>query len=384
MTEAHTITETLAHTPLHALHLARGAHMAPFAGYDMPAQYAAGVVAEHEHTRSAAGLFDVSPLGQAFLIGADHASVAAFIETMVAADIRDLAPGHQRYTQLLNDDGGILDDLVVTRSADADEDGVLMLVVNAARKDADCAHISARLPGNVKLLRTDQRALIALQGPQAAAVLVRHCRDVADMAFMTARSASFDGIDCLVSRSGYSGEDGYEISVKSRSVGAIVERLLDDQRVRPAGHGARETLRLEAGLCLYGQDIDETTSPVEAGLAWSIGKRRREEAGFAGATRVLAELRDGPARLRVGIRPEGRAAAHAGAAIHSKDGAAVGTVTSGAFGPTIGGPIAMGYVPRTLAEPGTALVLAIHGEEFAASVVPLPFVPHRYHRAMPA
>jgi aminomethyltransferase len=380
MSEAPAIETPLAHTPLHALHVARGARMVPFAGYEMPVQYADGIIAEHTHTREAAGLFDVSHMGQAFVVGPDHETAARALETLVPADIVNLAPGRQRYTQLTDANGGILDDLMVTRSAEPDEDGVLMLIVNASTKDADYTHIAAALPAGVRLIRADHRALIALQGPKAAAVLERHCAGAAAMPFMTARSASFDGIDCHVSRSGYTGEDGYEISVKANRVRAIAERLLGHAEVKPIGLGARDSLRLEAGLCLYGHDIDTSTSPVEAALAWSIQKRRREEGGFPGAERVLAELRDGPRRLRVGLRPEGRVPAREGAEIKSSDGAPIGKVTSGGFGPSVGGPIAMGYVERAFAEPGTPVALVVRGKDIPASVAALPFVPHRYFR----
>jgi len=370
----------LSATPLRTLHIGRGARMVAFAGYSMPVQYAGGILAEHTHTRSAAGLFDVSHMGQAFLVGPDHETTARALEALTPADMLGLGHGRQRYTQLLNEQGGIIDDLMVARSADPAEDGVVMLIVNAARKEADFAYLTACLPANVRLLRADHRALIALQGPLAADVMVRHCREAPGMAFMTAQSTSFDGIDCHVSRSGYTGEDGYEISVKATRVNAIVERLLDDPRVKLAGLGARDSLRLEAGLCLYGHDIDETTSPVEAALAWSIPKRRRQDGGFPGAARVQDEIANGPARLRVGIKPDGRAPAREGTEFRADDGTAVGRVTSGGFGPTVGGPIAMGYVERRFAEPGTSVRLIVRGNELAASIVPLPFVPHRYHR----
>jgi len=373
--------EQLSVTPLHALHLARGGRMVPFAGYSLPVQYADGIIAEHNHTRSAAGLFDVSHMGQAFLVGPDHATVARALEALVPADILGLGPGRQRYTQLLNAEGGIVDDLMVTRSSDPAEDGVLMLVVNAARKETDFAHFAAGLPAGVRLLRANHRALIAVQGPLAAEVVGRHSRDIAAMDFMSAQSASFDGIDCHVSRSGYTGEDGYEISVKATRVIAIVERLLDDPRVKLAGLGARDSLRLEAGLCLYGHDIDETTSPVEAALTWSIPRRRREEGGFPGAARIAAEIAEGPKRRRVGIKPEGRAPAREGTEIREPGGAVIGRVTSGGFGPTVEGPIAMGYVEPRFAEPGTKLELIVRGKDLPASVVPLPFVPHRYRRS---
>jgi glycine cleavage system T protein (aminomethyltransferase) len=372
--------EQISVTPLHALHVARGGRMVPFAGYSLPVQYVDGIIAEHNHTRSAVGLFDVSHMGQAFLVGPDHETVARALETLVPADILGLSPGRQRYTQLLNAEGGILDDLMVTRSSDPAEDGVLMLVVNAARKDADYAHFTAALPAGVRLLRADHRALIAVQGPLAAEVVGRHSRDIAAMDFMSAQSASFDGIDCHVSRSGYTGEDGYEISVKATRVTAIVERLLDDPRVKLAGLGARDSLRLEAGLCLYGHDIDETTSPVEAALTWSIPRRRGEEGGFPGAARIAAEIAEGPKRRRIGIKPEGRAPAREGTEIREPDGAVIGRITSGGFGPTLNGPVAMGYVAPRFAETGTQVALIVRGKELPGSVVPLPFVPHRYRR----
>ena len=381
MTEPQISSETLRRTPLHALHVARGARMVPFAGYDMPVQYRDGILAEHLHTRAAAGLFDVSHMGQAFLIGADHETVARALEMLVPADIVGLGLGRQRYTQLLNEDGGILDDLMVTRSADPAEDGALMLIVNAACKDADFAHLAARLPDEVKLLRADHRALVALQGPQAVAVLARHAPQIADMAFMTAISTRIAGLDCHVSRSGYTGEDGCEISIKADRVVRLAELLLAEPEVKPIGLGARDSLRLEAGLCLYGHDIDRTTSPVEAALAWSIQKRRREEGGFPGAERIRKELADGPSFLRVGILPDGRAPAREGTEIRDAGGELIGKVTSGGFGPTVNGPIAMGYVARAHAAAGSPVVLVVRDKSLPAKVVALPFVPHRYHRA---
>ena len=379
MTETESLPASLATTPLHALHLARGARMVPFAGYEMPVQYE-GIIAEHLHTRAAAGLFDVSHMGQAFLTGPDHDTTARALEALVGADLVNLGPGRQRYTQLLNEEGGIIDDLMVTRSADPDEDGVLMLVVNAARKAVDYDYLEPALPPNVKLLRAEHRALIALQGPSAAAVLARHAPDTASMAFMSASSTRFDGIECHVSRSGYTGEDGYEISVKAIRVRAIAERLLAHPEVKLIGLGARDSLRLEAGLCLYGHDIDASTSPVEAGLAWSIGKRRRREGGFPGASRILDELQRGPDRLRVGLEMDGRIPAREGAQI-LVEGAAIGKVTSGGFGPSVGRPIAMGYVDRRFVTPGTAVIVPVRGKELPARIVPMPSVPHRYYRA---
>ena len=383
MAEAAATTDTapLARTPLHDLHVRRGARMVPFAGYEMPVQYRDGIIAEHTQARTAAGLFDVSHMGQAFLLGPDHETTARALEALVPADILNLGHGRQRYTQLLNDQGGILDDLMVTRSADPDEDGALMLIVNASRKADDYAHIEARLPAGVKLMRAEHRGLVALQGPQAAEVLSRHAEGVDAMPFMTATSVRCAGVDCHISRSGYTGEDGYEISVRATKLPALVETLLGEPAVKLIGLGARDSLRLEAGLCLYGHDIDETTSPIEAGLGWSIQKRRRSEGGFPGAARVQAELADGTARVRVGLLPEGRAPAREGTEIRASDGAAIGTVTSGGFGPTVGAPIAMGYVHRRFSEPGTPVMLVVRGKELLAKVVPLPFVPHRYRRA---
>ena len=367
-------------TPLHSLHVARGGRMVPFAGYDMPVQYADGIIAEHNHVRDQAGLFDVSHMGQAFLVGADHDTVARALETLVPADIVNLAPGRQRYTQFTNDEGGILDDLMVTRSADPAEDGVLFLVVNAATKEADYAHLAARLPAGVRLMRADHRALVAVQGPMARQAVGRHCPEAVPMPFMSAITTRFDGIDCHISRSGYTGEDGYEISCKATRMRAIVERLVSEPSVKLIGLGARDSLRLEAGLCLYGHDIDTTTSPTEAALIWSIQKRRRAEGGFPGAERIQRELAEQPARVRVGIKPEGRAPAREGTEIRSIAGEPIGNVTSGGFGPTVNGPISMGYVENGFAEPGTGVQLIVRGKELAASIVALPFVPHRYVR----
>ncbi|MBX9589435.1 MAG: glycine cleavage system aminomethyltransferase GcvT [Hyphomonadaceae bacterium] len=373
----------LERTPLYASHVALGAKMVPFAGYEMPVQYPPGILKEHLHTRQHAGLFDVSHMGQAMLVAADrsHATVAAALEALVPADILNLGLGQQRYTQLLNADGGILDDLMVCRSPDAKDDGGLMLIVNAACKHADYAHIAKHLPGGVTLTPMPERALLALQGPQAAEVLAGRVRGAADMGFMTARSSEFDGtIDLHISRSGYTGEDGYELSIPAKDVGVVWAQLLTDPRVQPIGLGARDSLRLEAGLCLYGHDIDETTSPIEAGLAWSIQKRRRAEGGFPGARRIQDELANGPKRRRVGIKPDGRAPAREGTEILALLGDKLGTVTSGGFGPSVNGPVAMGYVKAGYAEPGKPINLMVRGKALSASVAPLPFFPHRYAR----
>lgn len=367
-------------TPFHARHVALGARMVPFAGYDMPVQYPTGILTEHNWTREKAGLFDVSHMGQAFLIGPDHETTARALEALIPADILNLAPGKQRYSQLLNEEGGILDDLMVSRSLDEDEEGALYLVVNAACKTQDYAHIEARLPANVKLVRAEHRGLIALQGPAAEQALAAIAPEAAAMGFMSQRTIRVAGIKANVSRSGYTGEDGYEISAAASRIGEIWDTLLLDESVKPIGLGARDSLRLEAGLCLYGHDIDTTTSPVEAGLTWSIQKRRREEGGFPGAARIQRELAEGPARIRVGLLPEGRAPAREGAEIATPEGETVGTVTSGGFGPTLNAPCAMGYVARAHAAPGTRLDLIVRGRNLPATVAPMPFVPNRYKR----
>ncbi|MGO4286136.1 glycine cleavage system aminomethyltransferase GcvT [Bosea sp. TAB14] len=367
-------------TPLHARHVALGARMVPFAGYDMPVQYPTGILTEHNWTRDKAGLFDVSHMGQCFLIGPDHETTAKALEALIPADIVNLAPGKQRYSQLLNEEGGILDDLMITRSIDPDEDGALYLVVNAACKDADYAHIEARLPANVKLIKAEHRGLIALQGPGAEAALAAIAPEAAEMGFMTSRTMKVAGIKANVSRSGYTGEDGYEISAAAAKIGEIWDTLLLDANVKPIGLGARDSLRLEAGLCLYGHDIDTTTSPIEAALNWSIQKRRREEGGFPGAARIQRELAEGTSRIRVGLLPEGRAPAREGTEIATPEGEVIGTVTSGGFGPTLNGPLAMGYVAKAHSAPGTKLNLIVRGKPLPAVVAPTPFVPNGYKR----
>lgn len=375
-------TGPLLTTPLHALHGELGAKMVPFAGYDMPVQYPTGVLTEHNWTRAHAGLFDVSHMGQCFLIPADgrFETAAAALEKLVPADVLGLKPGQQRYSQFTNEEGGILDDLMVTRLGHPGHEHWIYLVVNAACKDADYAHLRAHLPADVTLKIADDLALIALQGPEAVAAVATLAPDLANLKFMTSLDLSIDGIWAHVSRTGYTGEDGVEISVKSADAVALTRKLLADGRVKPIGLGARDSLRLEAGLCLYGHDIDTTTSPVEAGLTWSIQKRRRTEGGFLGAARVQKDLADGAPRLRVGILPDGRAPAREGTVVKSVDGQAIGTVTSGGFGPTINGPLAMGYVNRRFAEPGTPVLLEVRGKDLAARIVTMPFAPHRYFR----
>jgi len=372
--------EPLLTTPLHAEHVALGARMVPFAGYDMPVQYPTGILTEHNWTREHAGLFDVSHMGQAALGGPDHETTARALEALIPADIVNLKPGQQRYSQLLDENGGILDDLMVTRPTTDEEKGYIYLVVNASMKEADYAHIQARLPQGVTLVRGDDRALLALQGPSAEGVLARLGSGAVNLSFMMSGWFEIAGLRCHVSRSGYTGEDGFEISVKSDDAVALWRALLADPEVKPIGLGARDSLRLEAGLCLYGHDIDPTTSPIEAGLTWSIQKRRREEGGFPGAARIQRELKEGSARVRVGIRPEGRAPAREGTVITTPDGREVGIVTSGGFGPTVNGPVAMGYVARDVSAVGTDLHLIVRGKPLPAKVAAMPFAPHRYKR----
>ena len=359
-------------TPLDALHRSLGAKMVAFAGYALPVQYA-GVLAEHLHTRSGASLFDVSHMGQ-FTLRGDGA--AAALEQLVPGDVQALAPGRQRYTLLLNDIGGILDDLMVANYGDR-----LMIVANASRKDADAHLIAQALPPGLAFDQHPDRALLALQGPAAAGVMERLCPAAAALPFMGVAEAPVGGISAWISRSGYTGEDGFEISVAAAEAEALASQLLAEPGVLPAGLGARDSLRLEAGLCLYGTDIDELTTPVEANLAWTVGKRRRAEGGFAGATVVLDQLNTGPHRLRVGLRPTGKAPARAKTPIVGTDGTAAGDVTSGGFSPTLGAPIAMGYVRRDVSAPGTELQLLVRDNILPAAVVSLPFVPHRFAKA---
>jgi aminomethyltransferase len=360
-------------TPLAGLHHSLEARMVEFAGYVMPVSYPAGIIAEHMHCREHAALFDVSHMGQAMLAGS---TADAALEQLVPGDIIGLKPGRQRYTLLTNEAGGIIDDVMVAR---LDEDR-LFLVVNASRKETDFTHIAAHLPGSVQLSVLEDRALLALQGPSAASVLGELCQEAAALPFLGVFAGRVDGMELLISRSGYTGEDGFEISVPADRAEELARRLLAHSEVAPAGLGARDTLRLEAGLCLYGNDIDELTSPVEAGLTWVIGKRRRAEWNFPGAAAIRDQLAHGPHRLRVGIRPEGRAPARAGTAIVATDNTGAGTVTSGGYAPVLKAPISMGYVRRDLAAPCTPLILRVRGKPVEATVVPMPFVPHRYSR----
>ena len=358
--------------PLDAWHRALGARMVEFAGYAMPVQYQ-GVLAEHLHCRKHAALFDVSHMGQATLTGA---TAAAALERLVPGDLLGLKPGRQRYTLLTNEAGGILDDLMVANLGGEN----LFLVVNASRKEIDFTHIAANLPSGVQLHEHEDRALLALQGPDAASVIGRIGAEAAQLPFMGMAAATLAGIPCLVARSGYTGEDGFEISLPAESAQALAQRILDEPEVIPAGLGARDSLRLEAGLCLYGNDIDELTSPIEADLAWVIGRRRRNAWDFPGAAVIRDQLDHGTPRRRVGIRPDGRAPARALTEIVADDGTEAGTVTSGGFSPTLSAPIAMGYVRKDLTADSTALHLMVRGKPLPARVVKLPFVPHRYAR----
>lgn len=375
-------SHALKRTPLHALHLSRGAKMVPFAGYEMPVQYAPGVLKEHLHTRNAAGLFDVSHMGQIVLKpkSGDVTDAAKSLEKLVPQDILGLSVGKQRYAQFTNEAGGILDDLMVAHFSDH-----LFLVVNAANKDADAAHLRTHLSDACEVVTLADRALIALQGPKAAAVLGRHT-DTSGMKFMDAGPREVMGVPCFVSRSGYTGEDGFEISVAAKNAEAFAAELLDDPDLQPIGLGARDSLRLEAGMCLHGHDIDEATSPVEANLNWSIQKVRRtggaRQGGFPGADTILRQLADGAPRKRIGLKPDGRAPVREGAALFASetDPTSIGAVTSGGFGPSAGGPVAMGYVAAGHETVGGMVFADLRGQRVSVRVVTLPFVPHSYQR----
>jgi aminomethyltransferase len=374
---------SLHRTPLHALHLARGGKMVPFAGYDMPVQYSTGVLKEHLHTRSAAGLFDVSHMGQLVLRpkSGKVEDAALALERLVPQDIIAIAPGRQRYAQFTNGNGGILDDLMVSNFGSR-----LFVVVNAACKAEDEALLRAGLSDACEIEPLADRALIALQGPKAGAVLAKLCADIAAMRFMDSAARRIDGIDCFVSRSGYTGEDGFEISVPADRAESLADALLGDPDVLPIGLGARDSLRLEAGLCLYGHDIDTTTTPVEGALEWSIQKSRRpggiRAGGFPGAETILAQFEQGATRRRVGLRPEGRAPVREGAALFADTTAPepIGRVTSGGFGPSLNAPVAMGYLPVAHAKTGSSLFAEVRGQRLPVQVAAMPFVPNTYKR----
>lgn len=373
-------TETatvLARTPLHALHLELGARMVPFAGYDMPVQYPAGVMKEHLHTRAQAGLFDVSHMGQIRLVGANAAQA---LEKLVPVDIVGLPVGMQRYAMFTDENGGILDDLMVANTGDA-----LFLVVNAACKHEDLAHLQHHLAADCDIQPLfEARALLALQGPLAVDVLARLAPQVRDMTFMNFASVTLDGIDCYVSRSGYTGEDGYEISVPAEHAEALARRLLAEPEVAPIGLGARDSLRLEAGLCLYGHDMSSATTPIEAGLLWAISKPRRADGeragGFPGAAQIFAQQAAGVASKRVGLLPQERTPVREGAEIVDAEGQTIGRVCSGGFGPTLGGPLAMGYVHAKHQAVGSVVWALVRGKRIPMQVSKTPFVAQRYYR----
>jgi aminomethyltransferase len=370
------LSTALSKTPLHALHVSLGAKTVPFAGYDMPVSYPSGILAEHRHCRESAVLFDVSHMGQLRLVGAD---AAAALETLVPVDVVGLAEGRQRYALFTNDEGGILDDLMVTRRADH-----LFLVVNASCKAPDTEHLRARIGSRCTIEPMPDRALLALQGPKAAAVMARLAPSLTQLTFMSGAEARITGIDVFATRSGYTGEDGFEISVAESDAEALARILLSEPEVLPAGLGARDTLRLEAGLCLYGHDIDTTTSPIEAGLTWAIQKVRRpggeRAGGYPGAATIGRQIVEGVARKRVGLVGLDRAPVREGSAIVDAGGTNVGRVTSGTIGPTVGKPVALAYVATALAAPETRLQADVRGKLLAMQVATLPFAPRRYFR----
>ena len=366
----------LAQTPLHALHLELGARMVPFAGYDMPVQYPAGILAEHQACRQSAALFDVSHMGQVRLIGP---GAAAALERLVPVDVADLAVGRQRYAFFTNDAGGLLDDLMITRRNDD-----LFLVVNAACKQADIALLQVGVGSAAQVVPLPDQALLALQGPLAVQALARLAPTVQDLRFMTGAWVTLLGTEAFVTRSGYTGEDGFEISVPADAAVAVARALLAQPEVRPAGLGARDTLRLEAGLCLYGHDIDGQTSPVEAGLSWAIQKVRRSggarHGGYPGASVIDAQLAQGPSRRRVGLVGQERVPVREGATVVDADGRSIGRVTSGTLGPTVQQPIAMALVDTVHAAVGTPVWAEVRGKRVAMTVASMPFAPHRYVR----
>jgi aminomethyltransferase len=374
---------SLKRTPLHALHVSGGGKMVPFAGYDMPVQYSSGVLREHLHTRSSAGLFDVSHMGQIAVRpkSGEVGDAALALERLVPQDILAVAPGRQRYAQFTNAAGGLLDDLMVANFGDH-----LFLVVNAACKAEDEAHLRANLSDSCIIEPLPDRALIALQGPKAESVLTKLCPDASAMRFMDCGPRNVHGIDCFVSRSGYTGEDGFEISVPAEQAERLAKALLADSHVLPIGLGARDSLRLEAGLCLYGHDIDTSTTPVEGALEWSIQKSRRNggaRAGdFPGADKILAQLANGAPRRRVGLRPEGRAPVREGAALFADETSTgqIGAVTSGGFGPSLNAPVAMGYLPSSAAVSGGLVFAELRGARLPLRIAAMPFVPNTYKR----
>ena len=384
------MTDALKRTVLSAAHEAVGARMVEFAGYAMPVQYRDGVLKEHLWTRAHAGAFDVSHMGPAFLRlnersgdgDGDHRSIAAVIEPLISGDVASLKPGQIRYTLLLGEDGGILDDLMIARPLRESGQGMLYIVVNAGTKEADFALIEAAATGKATLARADDRALIAVQGPDAAAVVSDIFPEAAELVFMSHRRIDHVGESCVVARSGYTGEDGYEILARAPAGVELWDRLLKDERVKPIGLGARDSLRLEAGLPLNGHDIDPTVSPIEAGLGFAVAKPRLKAGAVRGAARIARELGGALARRRVGLRVREGAPAREGAEIADPSGAVIGRVTSGGYAPSLSAPIAMGYVPPELAAAGSPLSVIVRGKAQAAEVATMPFVPHRYVRAV--
>ena len=368
--------ETLKHTALYDLHLESGARMVAFAGYDMPVQYRHGIKHEHQHTRTEAGLFDISHMGQIRVYGEQASHL---LEGLVPGDIENLPLQRQRYTVMTNDAGGIIDDIMVTRAADH-----LFLVVNAACKEKDFEYLTERLTPACRVELLAQQSLLSLQGPGAARVLGRYVPAVKRLGFMQAGEFKVEGISCFINRCGYTGEDGFEISVPATDTEILTRTLLTDGAVEMIGLGARDTLRLEAGLCLYGHDIDEQTTPVEAGIAWVVAKKYRDAniitARFPGAEKILAQLRDGSERVRIGIRPEGKVMIREGTRLENESGETTGRITSGGYGQTVGGPIAMGYVQHEYAVSGTGLYAMIRERRCPVHVTPLPFVAHRYYK----
>jgi aminomethyltransferase len=385
-TTAPAATGELRATALHALHVELGGRMVDFAGWELPIHYE-GVIAEHTACRERAALFDVSHMGIVELRASGGTpAIAEALETLTPASVATIGAGRQRYALLTNEQGGIIDDCIITDRGDH-----LMIVVNASRRSVDLDHIRAQL-GGVEIVEREDLSLLALQGPEAATVLSRLCSSVDDLVFLDFVVVALDLVDADgsptgvvvtdvgLSRSGYTGEDGFELVVPNDVADAVARALLAQPEVTPAGLGARDTLRLEAGLALYGNDLDETTTPVEADLTWTMPKRRREDARFLGAERILAEYRDGPSRRRVGLRPVGRRPVRDGTQLRTSDGEPAGVVSSGGYGPTAEGPVAMGYVPTELATDGQVLIADVRGNDVEVHVAPLPFTPHRYHR----
>ncbi|MDP9044989.1 MAG: glycine cleavage system aminomethyltransferase GcvT [Pseudomonadota bacterium] len=370
------MSTALATTPLHALHLELGAKMVPFAGYDMPVSYPSGILVEHRHCRASAALFDVSHMGQLRLVGEDAARA---LESLVPMDIVGLTPGQQRYAFFTNSAGGILDDLMVTR-----RDDDLLLIVNAACKAADTRHLVTHIGHRCRVQSLPDRSLLALQGPKAVEALTRLNTEIATLTFMHGRGVTLAGADCFVTRSGYTGEDGFEISVPADQADALARALLDLPEVKPAGLGARDTLRLEAGLCLYGHDIDATTTPVEAGLTWAIQKVRRSggsrHGGYPGATVIDAQLATGASTRRVGLVGLERVPVREGAPLFDAQGRKLGRVTSGTLAPTVNEPIAMAYLAANHALPHHEVYAEVRGKRQPMRVSPMPFAPHRYFR----